>query len=96
MRAGRLILFGLALVLSGCGHKKVLPPPDAAVDAELEAWRAFDIKPGMTRAQIEAGLGVPDHYSLTKDGHPYVMYEMKSYWKSAIYDEEGVATVVYP
>ena len=99
MRAGLLTLVGLALMLGGCAHKPVVKEAtDKPVvsDAEVQAWRAFEVKPGMTRAQIEAGLGEPDHLSRSKDGHPYAMYEMKSYWKSVIYDEKGVATIVYP
>lgn len=81
------------------------PPPAAkkGVDVKAEAalpevvaWRTFDVRPGMMRSVVEASLGQPAQLSRTKEGRIYAMYQMKVFWRSVVYDDNGLVVEVYP
>ena len=77
--------------------EEVVPPEDEGpTAAEVNAWLAKEVTPGMAREAIERRLGEPKHLSRTKEGRLYIMYEMADNYRSVVYDNHGKALVVYP
>lgn len=113
MRVGFFLKSGMALALTlavaGCGGRKAKAAPDvstvepkAEAPADKDAWKkawAFELREGMSRAEVEAALGKPAHSGVTKEGNAYVMYSPEGapegYYRSVVYTKEGTVITWY-
>lgn len=87
-------IFALCFGSTGCAKKSWagVPPEEIPSLAKDE----FEIRKGMSRAQVEAMLGFPAEIGQTKEGNTLAQYTYGARVRSVVYDLNDAVVAAYP
>lgn len=98
--AQRFALIAVMVVaVAGAGACKKRPQIDPnfpSTPADFARAKAFVVKPGMKRADVERVFGIPTHMTRGKEDELLCHYQLETTWRSVQYDDKGRVVVVYP